>query len=346
MKVYLVNKIGAVVHTNLSPEEIVVAKSCLVENETFVKKSKKFRHGKLVGEHGFTYILTDDQAIVDRPRYFKEILRAHSALLHTVPAIRSQMSNGAAIDARRLLHNLPELNGKNIQEMFLLVPEDELRKTSRQKELIRKKIQENPNQVSEAFLRIIKNNAAIRNEFSVFKKLQETRPKIVKQKHNARRALSNILYIFYQDFNDCDVRVLMGESETTLLFDYETIQVAMYHLFDNATKYILPHSDLKIDFLTNEESFIIRIDMISMRILPEEFEKIYSEGFSGHYPRQTGKNGKGIGMSMINRLLPLNGAKLVVIPSVDKTKSVNLDGVEYENNIFEISFQKRWITHD
>jgi K+-sensing histidine kinase KdpD len=239
------------------------------------------------------------------------------------------------------------LNAQNIQEVFNIIPEEELRKSIRQKELIKRKVHEKINQVPLTFLRIIKNNAAIRNEFSVFKMLQEARPRIEKQKHEIRRALSNILYRFTQEFEDIGVGVQLSESNIKLYFDYSVFEVVIQHLMDNASKYVLPHnSELIINFRDSDGSFVISFDMMSMEILPEEVEKIHQEGFSGYFPKKSGKNGKGIGLGVIHRLLPLIGAELVVIPNANPTRETFLNDITYKNNIFEIHFQRKMIVQE
>ena len=54
-------------------------------------------------------------------------------------------------------------------------------------------------------LNLMKNNAAIKMEFSVFGKLYGTKEKVKNQKHNIRKALMNVLHLFFQDFTDRNI---------------------------------------------------------------------------------------------------------------------------------------------
>ena len=83
--------------------------------------------------------------------------------------------------------------------------------------------------------------------------------------------------------------------------------------------------------------------MVSMQILPSEVEKINNEGYSGHFPKKSKKNGQGIGMTVINKMLSLNGAKLLLFPNFNESKQISLNGIEYRNNVFEIHFQNKWL---
>jgi K+-sensing histidine kinase KdpD len=127
------------------------------------------------------------------------------------------------------------------------------------------------------------------------------------------------------------------------MFDYEAFRVAVHHLLDNAAKYAMPDSNIEISFRKEKDFFVSQFNMMSMEILPDEITKINSEGYSGHFPKKAKKNGQGIGMGIINKMLPLNGAKPVVLPNVDKSKEISLNGIQFRNNIFEIHFQNKWL---
>jgi signal transduction histidine kinase len=342
MKFHLVDNEGSVLATNLSSEELKTFATCEVSNEIITVRDKRYRHGKVINELGVTYIVTDNEDQLSRRRYFKEVLYAHTTLLRTLVGLRSRISQETVKRGRRLLHNVEELNGANISEVFSLVPEESLRKTTplQQREVIKKTLAQKADAVAKSVQKIIKNNAAIRNEISVFEKLEGSTPVIKRQIHNLRRALLNILHIFYEDFNVKSVKVHTGESETLIELDYEALHVAFYHLFENATKYVWPDSDILISFEEDVQSVTVNMSMISMEMKPEEMPHIYTEGFSGFFPKKSGQSGKGIGMAVVKKVLPINQGKLEIIPDADSSVSLHAEGIHYVRNVFKIHFRK------
>ena len=150
------------------------------------------------------------------------------------------------------------------------------------------------------------------------------------------------MHVFYQDFKELDVYVLVEENEKLLKFDFETIRVALYHIIDNTAKYILPNSQLKIRFSENIENnnFSLILEMISMEIKPKELDDVLREGYSGVYAKQSGKNGDGLGLYIVNRILNLNEAKLIVHINQHPLFTKKIEGINYVRNTFEIMFNK------
>ncbi len=343
----ITDKEGHILISNLQHEEghFAFFKKCKLQNETFVSESKKYRHGILHDESGSAYLITDDKEVVDRPRLFKEKLRVQLELIPIIKNINRSIRDKVDTHTRRLLHNLASLNGHNIQEIFNLISEEELReKKDNRKKFILQKVKERIENIPEAFMHIMKNNAAIKMEFSVFEKLREINPKIKKTKHRIRKAIMNILHIFFQDFGDLGIKIQVDETDIEIYLDFEVFQVALYHLIDNATKYAMKESDINIRFVKEEETFNIVIEMISLRIKEEEKDKITQEYFCGESAKKVGKNGQGIGMFIVKRVLKLNGAHLEILPNIN-SQQITLDGNDYEKNAFIIKFPKNLIAN-
>jgi len=337
------NNDGDVVYSDLPEEHKEKSDKCSVKNETFVINSNKYRHGKITNDQGSVYLLTNDREIVDRPRFFNEKLQVFLDFIPVIKNVEHRIKNKTTTHNRRLLHNLRTLNGHNIQEIFNLISEKELRQMKEgRKKYIEDKIKGQIQKMPSVITNLMKNNAAIRMEFSVFGKLYGTKEKTKSQKHNIRRALMNVLHLFFQDFTDRGIIVEVNECNIEILVDYEILQVALYQIFDNATKYALENTNIIISFVFEEKTFDIEIDMLSLKIEEDEILKITQDEFCGKHAKKINKNGKGIGMFVAKQVLALNHAKIEIIPRFD-TRQAILNGIEYEGNRFAISFPRNLV---
>jgi K+-sensing histidine kinase KdpD len=123
------------------------------------------------------------------------------------------------------------------------------------------------------------------------------------------------------------------------LLDFETIRVALYHLIDNTSKYILPDTQLRIKFSAGEHKFIVSFEMISMEIKEHELEDIFNEGISGENAKKVKKNGDGLGLPIIKTILKLHHTNLKIFPNLQPSFNSKYDGVNYVRNLFEITFE-------
>lgn len=339
MYVCIIDNEGDEIYSTL-PENLTSAfENCKVENQTFIKDGKKYRDGKVSNSNGSAYLITDEREIVERPRFFKEKLQVYLDFIPTIKSVEHRARAKAETHNKRLLHDLTALNGHNIQEVFNIIPEEELRtKKEGRKKFIEDQIKQQIQKVPDMIMNIMKNNAGIKMEFSVAEKLYGANHKIEKQKHNVRRALMNILHLFFQDFADKGIYVNIEESDTEIMLDYGIFQVAMYQIFDNAVKYAMNNSDIKISFFMKDTYFCLAIDMTSLKMEEDELSKLTQEGFCGRQAKKLKKNGKGIGLFNVKKVLTLMHIKLDIFP-LNKDQTI-LNGVEYGNNRFLIKFPK------
>jgi signal transduction histidine kinase len=346
MYVHITDNENELIHSTLPELFKERFHQCNVENETFVQNGNKYRHGKVSNKNGSVYLLAAERNIVERPRLFREKLNVYLDFIHIfkdiVYSIEQRVSAKMGTHNRRLLHNLTTLNGHNIQELFNVIPEQELRVTKDgRKKFIADKIKEQIQIVPEMIMNIMKNNAAIKMEFSVAEKLYGTKQKIKKQRHNVRKALMNILHLFFQDFTDKEIYVEVEDCDVEVMLNYESFLVAIYQLFDNATKYALNNSNIKVSFFYDSNDFCLAINMTSLKIESDELDKLTIEGFCGRQAKKIKKNGKGIGMYVVKKVLSLNNARLEILPQ--HTESITIKGVEYGSNRFIIKFPKQLV---
>ena len=80
------------------------------------------------------------------------------------------------------------------------------------------------------------------------------------------------------------------------------------------------------------------LNMISLKISDTDLMNIFIEGVSGELAKKLDLAGDGIGMYLVKRLLGLNNAKIEVKRNLDPRLAQKQVGVEFENNVFELSF--------
>lgn len=244
------------------------------------------------------------------------------------------------LDSQKLIHNLTKTNGHNLQELYAVVPQELLTQNlNQQLDSIKKTLIDNPEEAARTFLRIAKNNASMKVEFSVINKLMEGETNVRNRRHQVKKVTLNLFHIFFQDFKDINVYVSFEENDDYLIFDYEILHVALYHLIDNSTKYIRPNSTLYVKFIKEKDDFYLRLEMSSLKITNEEKRNFFQEGFSGFIAIKLGKSGKGLGLGTTAKILELNNAELIIENNITPSKAVKEKGIEYEDNAFVIKFK-------
>src|SRR5271163_982410 len=98
------------------------------------------------------------------------------------------------------------------------------------------------------------------------------------------------------------------------LLTSKSMSVVFSHMFDNTTKYIAPRTKLHIGFKSSAQTLDIIFEMTSLKIKPDEIDRIFEETESGEYAKKIGKSGNGIGMHVAKRLLDLNKGAIEIIP--------------------------------
>ena len=239
----------------------------------------------------------------------------------------------------RLVHNLTSINAHNIQEIYDLVPQDVLAQNWKtQLSFIKEEILKDPDKAALMFLRIAKHNTHMKSEFSIYKKIEkDENSQLEIRQHKLRNVLLNTLHTFFSDFTKRDVYVEVTDFFYQLMFDYETIQVALYHLLENTSKYTFPKSKVIVTAHEGSEYVILQFDMISAYVSEEEKSEVMKEGISGIMAKKMGAQGDGIGMWRINQMMEINKGKFEVDCGPVKTSKM---GFDFANNTFRLKFKK------
>lgn len=306
---------GFVVHTTLPAQcvgcatrasEMEVVRNCGVAG--------KRRRGRRDSSDGSVFFCTNDPDLVASTRLFKKELDFLEASIGRLAEYKSDVAKEEAHKSRRLFHNLISLNAHALQELYSVVSQDKLSNSAgyrSQKEFLSTFLRGKNVEMAELFLRALKNAAAVKSELSVFQKLYDPSPSLKFARHEIHRVLVNVANYFFQDFADNQIRLSIEPSEARLLLDYESIQVAFYHVLDNATKYAMPSSDIRVSF-TDAADFCVCFEMVSLYVEEHERERIFSDGVSGGQAKRLSRSGQGLGMGLIVDLLKLNDARLQV----------------------------------
>ncbi len=298
---------------------------------------KKRRNGRIENNKGITFLCC---ATTKTSKLFKAKLEAFSYASKDLKLPLEVIENKAKISEQkrvnRLVHNLTSINAKNIQEIYDLVPQEILASDfNNQIQEIIDIVTRYPKETAMMFLRIAKHNIHMKSEFSIYRKLDRAQPTLEFRNHPIHKVLMNVLHSFFIDFSDKEVYVEVGECRSTINCDYETLQVALYHLIENASKYVRPKSKIEISFNNYDENLTMNLKMTSLFIEEEENQKIFIEGYSGKEAKKTYKDGDGIGMWRIKQMLELNKFKIEVKAG---TQIENLNGFRFAENEFIISF--------
>lgn len=304
------------------------------------KYNGKRRQGRINNSKSCTFLCCDTTKTT---KLFKEKIEAlsyaYDDLVIPKKEIQETIKKSEQHKVNRLVHNLTSINAHNIQEIYDFVPQDVLSSHWKdQLDFIEKEIRKNPKVAAMMFLRMAKNNIHMKSEFSIYRKLdREDSASLEFQSYSIRNVLLNVLHTFFTDFSNNGIYVSVSDFYGKVKVDYETIQVAIYHLIENASKYTKPNSTITIDFHEEKTDILVKFIMTSTYIKPTERSFIFNEGYSGEVAKIMGKNGDGIGMWRIKQMMELNNGSCSVICG-DMVEKIM--GFDFSENIFILKFRK------
>lgn len=330
MRYELLSKDGKKIAGTLLASDTALLPSITAESQLL--RNGAIRAGCITNANGKITAFSNDPDLLRSSQKFKTIARS---ILESIKYI-DEISEEQRKNSRRLIHNLTSINAHNIQEIYSLIPQEEISGKMRgHVDYVKKIITQNSTEAAKIILRLAKNNAAMKTEFSVFKKLFDASPDLRPSSHVVHKVLMNLLYLFFPDFTDKTVDVVVDQSNATAFFDYESMHVALYHMIDNAAKYTKPNSELKISINLDSSNLFIAFRMLSIKIFKDESGRIFDEGFSGRIPIHIGKSGDGIGMSLVKRIIESNGGQ-IGIKIHDESQETHF-GIDYQINEFVVT---------
>jgi K+-sensing histidine kinase KdpD len=311
----------------------------VIDNE-----KKSARLGKKNNDYGTIYTLTTESKYINRYKLFSELINMSSIALKPLSKFQNNIIETHNARTEEFIHNLTSLNSYNIQDLFTLIPQTVLAENiNKQHEIVKAIITEKPNVAVKTLLKLIKNNLAMKVEFSVFERTQLPHSVAQKIDYSIRTIILSILQIFIDDFEKKNIEVSLDAYEKRLNVDYDSLLVSFFYLFDNAVKYCCPKTKFKIIFKEENNSFSILFNMISIKIKTNEVDKLCHRGYRSHLAKSINKEGSGIGMYRILKTLKINDAELEISPRINNYHKI-INDIEYEGNQFKIKFigQQDW----
>ncbi len=343
MKHYsIVSKFGEVVAVNLTSECVTCFENCVSKGELInpcPKYDDQRRQGKITNNRGTTFLCCDETKTT---KLFRDKLEGLSYAYYDLVIPRVKYESEAKVleqqRVNRLVHNLTSINAHNIQEIDDLVPQ-ELLVTNYQTllDFLQKEIKRDSKKAALMFLRIAKHNIHMKSEFSIYKKLNRSDVVLDFSSHPIKKVILNVLHTFFTDFTNKYIYVKVSDYKGKVKIDYESIQVALYHLIENASKYSMPESNINIEFDETELHVNVYFNMRSLYIDQEEVDKIFVEGYSGKAAKECKLNGDGIGMWQINQMMILNKGKVEIRCG---TEIIEMDTINYSDNSIILTFIK------
>lgn len=286
---------------------------------------------------------TNPNLVISKRAHIKTLSQSEKVIT-TLYRYKKTIEEQYQRDYRRLLHNLVSHDAHIIQEFQNIVPEAKLIKSGRQQiQSISDAIAANSQDAAQALLKIFQNAIAIKNEIATHQRLYVNSDKLELRRHRIHKVLMHTIYKFFTDFANKKIFVNIQETNDELLIDYEYISIVLYHIFDNAIKYALQGKNIAISVERQNNRYRLIIEMISLRIMPCEKEKIFQYGFSGEQAVKIGKNGSGYGMSIVGEILKKHELTLLIQNGAHTEVPVLFNGSEYEKNKFIIEFPKRFM---
>lgn len=303
--------------------------------------NKQLRHGIISSNGNVIYIASYNVAT---NKMLKPYFEAIEFFLPNLNSITASSKEIVKQNFRRFKHNLITQHTMMLQELEKSFSLDSNEKgINNQIDFIQKLLTENPRQSAVSILKLIKNVNLMKAEFDVYDMLSIKTPNLEFFTHNPHKLTLLVLNPFWLELIEKGIKINICECKGEVYIDYRSISVALSHIFENTSKYICRNTTLNISYNEVNEFIIINFEMISLKIKPEEKEKIFEDDYSGEYARSTTLAGSGLGMSIVKKLTELNKGEITVEIDTDEKSREKVMGIPYEKNIFKMKLPLNYI---
>lgn len=341
MNFIIKNNSGQTIATNISETKIINQITKCIKRVEIVKcdaTGKARRQGVEINKDFLLFLTSDDPDITNKifGHYFKSFSILAKEVIENIENVKSKESQ----KTRRLKHNLINHNTNILQELYKLIPQDSFKAGSNHIDIIQNGITKDIKKSAFTYLKVLKSSNLMKAEFDVYEMLDKENPDLDLYEHIIHKVIVLTLNPFWLDLVENKINIEIQPSTEKVTIDYKTISVALSHIFDNATKYIMPNTELRITFKTEDDFITIEFNMISLRVEPDELDEIFSEEISGNWSKELELAGDGVGMYMIKKLIELNKGTVDFIANFDKSKAIKYNNIPYENNKIIIKLRK------
>lgn len=321
---------------------------CIRKNATSACHTLICPYGEKEKKIGFSYhknmklILCSDRQHTKTSKLFKEKIEFLSYTLPSMFLFKNEIEQAVRNEERekyaKLVHNLKTLNAQSIMNQYKFIPQDLFAESyGNLFTTVLHEVEKRPKEATIALLKQSKNNEYMKTEFSTHEKLTMNSPSLTIQSHVVRKVVLNVYHSFDLEFKDKGVNFKIDDVDHKAKFDYDTIRVAFFHLFSNASKYTAKDSELYVSISVEDDNVIVDFLMRSLYIYEEEINIIFDDHQSGKTAKDLKLNGSGLGMGLIRKALAINRGKIKVIPGMKKYKK---SGKDFGDNIFRIMLPK------
>lgn len=289
-------------------------------------------------DEGSIYFCTSSKDMVNSTKIFNKILRSHETFLNQYKKMNEKNVELLTKPMKRLEHNLIGYNAHCIQGLYSLFPQEGSSKNyKKQIESIQKIISDDSNEAAEIVFDVYKNSNFIKNEMTVFKRLNNPKLAVKRRLYSVDKVFLNVFHRYSKELSDKGINLLFqGNQDAKISVDYDSVCVVFSHLLNNIEKYVLPKTTLHVSVELLGNKVNLTLDMTSLEMSDNDIENIFEDGYSGELPIKLTIGGSGIGMYIVKRLLTINNADIEV--KRDNTEKRTKHGVNYCNNKFIISF--------
>jgi len=321
----------------------------LITEGNIINDNKKIRDGKyriknIDNSHFFIDVITDERDYIKSKKAMDREAKLIESSVKRISESYELAKKEINAHANRLIHNLTTINGQNLQYVYSVIPQSIFEKknensTSDWLKLMNEEVSSKVDKATISLMRIAKNSMQFKNEINIYNALLNNDFKLRIIKHNMHKVLMNAFYVFFPDFTDASVKVNINKTNINVKLDYDTFQVAIYHVIENSVKYTKPHSELDVFVYKEGNEIKIKFSMVSLSINEEEEKLIFNEGYSGLSAIKFDKNGSGIGMPRTRQLLTYSNATISLVTKRSEDNETWI-GFNYHRNEFIITFSE------
>ena len=233
------------------------------------------------------------------------------------------------------IHNCRNLNATITSHVLTLVNEMALAFSDNELEHVQEVVKREPLEAARVLLGVLKSSRMIASEFDVadyFERVVDP-TRLQKDIHRLHSLVMLGMYSFRAALQESGVTFVVTRSDIDVYCNYDTTKTALINLLDNAVKYCLPNSYIRVDFRQVDGLAAARFEMMSLELTDADIAHATERGYSGESARRLDLAGEGIGLAVVAAMLRLNGGG-VRIGRVPGGRRVVHGGERYALNEF------------
>lgn len=242
-----------------------------------------------------------------------------------------EQATNVSLMSKLISHNLSEANAKSIQIGSILTTQIGKGYSISLQDLAAW-VHNNPTEAAKKILGFYKNSQTIKSELLVVDHLSGQEISQSFMSHSIHKFLMNLSYVFFKSLLDKGISLDIKESPAKAYFDYNSMHVAFFRIFENMEKYVIPNSRIEISTVSNDISLCISIKMTSTALDEDERTLIFNKGYRGRF--SINDEGSGIGMWVSKNLIEKNNGSISFIPRGKRFEHSN--HLQYQDNEIQI----------